>query len=57
MIFFHTDAVVPDMKFDKFIEICSLAWNSGSNGCLMINKECNLNEGRYRIGFDTFIIL
>ena len=51
------DAVVPDMKFEKFIEICSLAWHSRSNGCLLINKECDMNQGRYRIGFDTFITL
>lgn len=52
-----TDHVEPDVKFEKFVEMCALAWNSRQNGCLMINKECDLNAGRYRVGFDTFIIL
>lgn len=51
------DHVAPDMKFEKFYEICSLAWNSKTFGCLMINKECNIDEGRYRLGFDTYILL
>jgi hypothetical protein len=52
-----TDHVEPDVKFEKFVEMCALAWNSRQNGCLMINKECDLDKGRYRIGFDTFIML
>lgn len=51
------DHVTPDMKFEKFCELCSFAWNSRAFGCLMINKECNLNDGRYRIGFDNYILL
>jgi len=51
------DHVTPDMKFDKFCEMCSLAWNSAAYGCLLINKECDMSKGRYRVGFDTYIIL
>ena len=51
------DHVIPDMKFEKFCEMCSLAWNASDFGCLMINKECDLNDGRYRVGFDNYIIL
>lgn len=52
----YEDHVAPDVKFDKFCEMCSLAWDSSTYGCLLINKECNINNGRYRVGFDTFII-
>jgi len=51
------DHVTPDMKFDKFCEMCSLAWNSKAYGCLLINKECKVDEGRYRVGLDAFILL
>ena len=47
------DHVLPDMKFDEFCKLCSFTWDSKAYGCLMINKECGLKEGRYRIGFDS----
>lgn len=50
------DHVVPDMKFDEFLAMCSFAWNSRLYGCLLINKECDINNGRYRVGFDTYIM-
>ena len=50
------DHVTPDVKLEKFCEMCSLAWNSSTYGCLLINKECDVNNGRYRVGFDIFII-
>lgn len=50
------DHVAPDFKFDEFCEMCSLSWNTRQYGCLMINKECALDKGRYRVGFDTYIM-
>ena len=41
------DHVTPDMKFGKFCEMCSLAWNSSAHGCLLICKECEPSKGRY----------
>lgn len=52
----YDDHVSPDMSFEEFSKMCSLAWNDNPFGCLVINKECGLEEGRYRIGFDKYII-
>lgn len=51
-----TDHVAPDLTFEKFCEMCSLAWDANKFGCLVINKECGTNEGRYRVGFDQYIV-
>lgn len=51
----YSDHVNTDMDFDKFKEICCKAWNSSKKGFLVINKEDDLNCGRYRIGFDIYI--
>lgn len=48
------DHVTTDMSFQQFKEICSLCWKVPF-GFLVINKECGLNEGRYRKGFDSYI--
>lgn len=52
----YTDHVVTDMTYDKFKNICSYCWHD-NYGFLLINKECSLNNGRYRKGFDKFILL
>lgn len=46
--------VVPDMTFDKFKNICSLCWED-RYGFLVIAKDFELNDGRYRYGFDKYI--
>lgn len=51
---FH-DHVTPDMTFDEFKKICFKVWSGGHNKFIVINKEGNLNKGRYRLGFDTFV--
>lgn len=51
----YSDHVNTDMEFDKFKEICGKAWLSSRKGFLVINKECDINYGRYRIGFDAYI--
>lgn len=52
----YTDHVNTDMTFDKFKEMCSLAWKE-NYGFICINKDCDLDKGRYRVGFDKFINL
>jgi hypothetical protein len=47
--------VNPDMTFTEFENICRLCWNK-KYGFLVIDKESDLNNGRYRNGFDKFII-
>lgn len=51
----YSDHVNTDMEFEKFKEICGKAWLSSRKGFFVINKECDINCGRYRIGFDIYI--
>lgn len=53
----YNDHVNSDMKFDKFKEMCLQVWKNGKNSFLVINKDCDTDNGRYRSGFDTFIKL
>lgn len=43
-----------DMDWVQFKNMCSNIWQKPYN-FLIINKECELNNGRYRKAFDTFI--
>lgn len=52
----YNDHVNTDMKFEQFQEICSECWKE-QYGFLAINKDCMLEKGRYRKGFDIFILL
>lgn len=47
--------VNPDMTFTEFETICRFCWNK-KFGFLVIDKESDQNNGRYRNGFDKFII-
>lgn len=48
------DHVNTDMSFAKFKEVCSAAWKD-KHDFLVISKEDDLNNGRYRINFDSFV--
>ena len=50
----YNDHVNTDMTYNKFKELCLRFWDD-KHGFLVINKECDLNCGRYRKAFDTFI--
>lgn len=45
---------IHDLKYDQFINICQECWKQ-AHGTLVIDCDCNFNEGRYRLGFDTYI--
>ena len=53
------DHVAPDVKFDQFLEICKVAWESEphSHGCLLVSTESPTNNGKFRCGIDRYIIL
>lgn len=51
-----SDHINNDMTYDEFKSICNEAWKNRF-GFLTINKENNLSNGRYRIGFDKYIII
>lgn len=52
----YNDHVGTDMNYDKFKEICAFCWKN-TYGFLSIFKDDNLDNGRYRKGFDEFIVL
>lgn len=49
------DHVSPDLNFQQFKDVCASCWKEGAFEFLVINKECPLNAGRYRKGFDCYI--
>ena len=50
----YTDHVNTDMSYTQFRDLCSSCWNK--YGFLVIDKETALDNGRYRKGFDQFLI-
>jgi hypothetical protein len=52
----YDDHINVDMNFQMFKELCSTCWND-KYGFLVVDKDCNLNSGRYRKGFDSFIYI
>lgn len=53
----YNDHVNTDMTFNKFQEVCAVCWNKKKYGFLVVNKDCNIDKGRYRMGFDHFLLL
>lgn len=51
----YNDHVNTDMKFEKFKEMCSRVWKGGKNKFVIIDKDRDMNQGRFRSSFDTFI--
>lgn len=52
----YDDHVNVDMSYKIFKDLCSLCWKD-SYGFVVIDKDCEINKGRYRKGFDSFIML
>lgn len=51
----YDDHVNVDMTFQQFKDICSLCWLE-KFGFLVIDKDSPINNGKYRKGFDKFIV-
>lgn len=51
----YEDHVNTDMSFIQFKGICSKCWSGSKYSFLVIDKDRELNDGRYRRGFDCFI--
>lgn len=51
----YDDHVNTDFSFEKFKEMCNLCWKE-KYGFLVINKDDDLNKGRFRKRFDCYII-
>lgn len=52
----YSDHVSSDMPWEKFLCMCHKIWSQPFQ-FLVIDKESELNKGRYRNGFDNFVIL
>lgn len=50
----YSDHVNTDMSFPLFKDVCAKCWTD-KHGFLVIDKDSELNKGRYRRGFDCFI--
>lgn len=53
----YDDHVNTDMSYAQFKSLCSKCWNDDKYGFVVIDKDRELNNGRYRKGFDCFINL
>ncbi len=51
----YSDHVNTDMSFERFRQLCSLAWKDKYE-FLVISKDSELDEGRYRKQFDNYIL-
>lgn len=52
----YNDHVGADMRFETFKELCGKAW-ADKYGFLVIDKDEPVKNGRYRIGFDKFVLI
>ena len=50
----YDDQVTTDMDFKMLKQLCANCWKN-KFGFLVIVKECDLNKGRYRLGFVKYI--
>nr|DAC81336.1 TPA_asm: FtsK [Megastigmus wasp adintovirus] len=51
----YNDHVNTDMLYQRFKDLCGSCWND-NHGFLVIDKDRDINNGRYRKGFDQYII-
>lgn len=50
----YQDHVSPDVTFSQFLEMCAECWKD-KHGFFVIDKDSEINNGRYRKGFDNYI--
>ena len=53
----YTDHYSGDKTYAQFKELCASSWNKGRFQFVVISKESELNNGRYRHGFDKFVVI
>lgn len=52
----YHDHVNTDMEYIQFKDLCSSCWKDDNHGFLVIDKDRTINDGRYRKGFDCFVV-
>jgi hypothetical protein len=50
----YQDHVSPDITWQQFLHLCNSIWNE-NHSFVTIDKDCDINKGRYRKGFDHFV--
>lgn len=53
----YMDHCSGDMKYQEFKDFCTSYWAKGRFNFVVISKECERDNGRYRHGFDTFVAI
>jgi hypothetical protein len=43
------------MTYAQFKDLCSACWSNDKYGFVVIDKESEMDKGRYRKGFDCFL--
>lgn len=51
----YNDHVNTDMSFNEFKNLCAKCWDHNKYSFLLIDKESEINKGRYRRNIDNFI--
>lgn len=52
----YSDHVNPDILFKEFLDICKECWKD-KYGFMVIDKDSDILNGRFRRGFDEYIII
>jgi len=52
----YLDHINTDMNYETFVKICEKCWED-KHGLLLISKDNEMDTGRYRNGFDQFIMI
>lgn len=52
----YNEHVTTDIEWNEFKKLCSIIWQNRYD-FLLINKDCDLDNGKHRQGFDTFIYI
>jgi len=52
----YRDHINTDVNYETFVKICQKCWED-KHGSLIINKDNEMDNGRYRKGFDQFIMI
>lgn len=53
----YDEHVNVDMDFNNFLNLCNKCWSSRPFGFLLIDKTSPVDNGRYRLCFDEYVIM
>lgn len=53
---FSDFGISQDMSFNEFKNMCKTCWKDKYN-FVVVNNECSMDSGKYRKGFDNFILI